>query len=71
MLKYANTDSEFYLADSKGVPIWTSDMISIDEESEIPWTLINYIHYSNVRYPSKARIYCVQKGKFVLCLNCP
>lgn len=65
-LKYDNKNEEYeyYLADSKGVPIWTKDTISIDEETgerEIPWTLINYIHYSNVKYPSKARIYCVEK----------
>lgn len=66
-LKYdKDSELEFYLADTKGVPIWIKDTISIDEEAgerEIPWTLINYIHYSNVKYPSKARIYCVEKVK--------
>lgn len=57
--------SEFYLADSKGVPIWTSDTISMDaEEGEqhVPWTLCNYISCTNIRYRSKAKFYCVIKG---------
>ena len=69
ILKYEkNDDTEYvyYLADSKGVPIWTADTISIDDdgEKEIPWTLINFIRHSNIRYPSKAKIYVVQKGMF-------
>lgn len=59
-------NSEFYLADSKGVPIWTdSNTISLDEESgekEIPWTLDNYISTSNVKYRCRVKIYCVSKG---------
>ena len=57
--------NEFYIADSKGVPIWTSDEISVDVESGekyVPWTLANFISCSNYRYPSKAKFYCVVKG---------
>ena len=60
--------SQFYLADSKGVPIWTSDQISVDDKSgerHLPWTLANYISCSNCRYPSKAKFYCVIKGRYV------
>ena len=56
MLKYDKKDCEFYLADSKGVPIWTANMISMDGEGEIPWT-----RHSNIRYRSKAKLYCVKK----------
>lgn len=66
IMKYEkNGKLNFYLADSKGVPIWTVDTISIDSddgEKEIPWTLINFIRHSNIRYPSKAKIYVVEKG---------
>lgn len=60
-------ENQFYIADSKGVPIWTSDEISVDEESGercVPWTLANFISCSNYRYPSKAKFYCVIKGMY-------
>ena len=53
MLKYDKKDCEFYLADSKGVPIWTANVISMDDdegEGEIPGTLMNFIRH---RFPSK------------------
>lgn len=64
-LRYEDSEESgatFYLADSKWVPIWSSDTIDIGE-NEVPWTLINYITYSNTKYPCKAKIYCVKKGK--------
>ena len=30
-------------------------------EELIPWTLEAYIKLSNIKYPSKARFYCVKK----------
>ncbi len=60
-------ENSHYLADSKGIPIWKSDTICIDDKSDgeknIPWTLMNYIEYSNVHYASKAKFYCVAKSK--------
>ena len=73
MLKYDKKDCEFYLADSKGVPIWTANTISMDDddgEGEIPWTLMNFIRHSNIRYPSKAKLYCVKKGKYTGVYEC-
>ena len=58
-------NAEFYIADSRGIPIWNSDTITIDVENgteELEWNLSRYIHLSNVKYPSKARYYCVRKG---------
>ena len=56
MLKYDKKDCEFYLADSKGVPIWTANVISMDDdegEGEVPGTLMNFIRHSNIWFPSK------------------
>ena len=72
VLKCDGEESHYYLADSKGIPIWSDNTISIDGsegEEEIPWTLKNYIQYSNVRYPSKAKFYCVEKGKIEIILK--
>lgn len=58
-------NSEFYVADSRGVPIWSSDKITVDTEEgqeELEWTLIRHIKLSNVKYPSKAKYFCVRKG---------
>ena len=58
-------NAKFYIADSRGIPIWNSDTITIDVDNgtkELEWNLSRYIHLSNVKYPSKARYYCVRKG---------
>ena len=63
-LGYTEKENSYY---SKGIPIWKSDSICIDDktdgEKNIPWTLMNYIEYSNVHYASKAKFYCVAKSK--------
>ena len=65
-LEYSDDDKKsatFYIADSRGIPIWTADTISTDDsEKQVLWTLSNYISYSNIWYPSKAKFYCVRKG---------
>ena len=59
----------FYIADSKGVPISSGGSISMDLESsgentkEYEWTLERYIKLSRIKYPSKARFFCVMKDK--------
>lgn len=56
-------DAEFFIADSRGSII--SETIELDSEDgveELPWTLMRYISISNVKYPSKARFYCLRKG---------
>ena len=61
-----HSNAEFYVADSRGFPIWNSDMIVIepvDGSQEMPWTLGSHIWLSNVKYPSKAKYYFVRKGK--------
>lgn len=60
--------AEFYVADSRGIPIWNSDTIKInvdDGTEELEWTLSRYIKISNIKYPSKARFYCVRRGLLV------
>ena len=63
-------NAEFYIADSHGIPIWSSDTIKIDVDEgteELEWTLNHYIHLSNAKYPSKVRYYCVHKGRWYYC----
>ena len=60
------SNAEFYVADSRGFPIWSSDTIVIDLDDgpqEMPWTLGSHIRLSNVKYPSKEKYYCVRKGR--------
>ena len=59
------SNAEFFVADSRGHPIWSSDKIVIDLDDgpqEMQWTLGRHIRLSNVKYPSKAKYYCVRKG---------
>ena len=61
--------SRFYIADSRGVPIWTDDYLVIDGkngEEKVPWTLMKYIEYSHVKYPSKSKFFCVREGVLIL-----
>ena len=64
----------FYIADSRGVPIWTSDYLVIDgedgKEQKVPWTLMKYIEYSHFKYASKAKFFCVRNGKFQCDVQC-
>ena len=60
---------EFYIADSRGVAIWNGDKIEVDIEGtgetarECDWSLEKYIKLSRMKYPSKARFFCVKKKK--------
>ena len=62
-------EKSFYIADSRGVCIGKTDTLCVEDkdagEKKIPWTLMSYIEYSNVRYPSKAKFYCVAQGKYM------
>ena len=63
-------NAKFYIADSRGIPIWSSDTVKIDVDDgtdELEWTLSRYIHLSNANYPSKVRYYCVRKGRLYYC----
>ena len=51
------------------VPIWTDDYLVIDGkngEEKVPWTLMKYIEYSHVKYPSKSKFFCVREGVLIL-----
>ena len=55
---------EYFLADGSGIAI---DSCSFDlnlpdgSKETLPWTLSNYLRVSNVKYPSRVRLYCVRK----------
>ena len=57
----------FYIADSKGIEVWSSDDIKVDVEGSgenqesCNWSLEKYIKLSGIKYPSKARFFCVKK----------
>ena len=51
------SNAEFYVADTRGFPIDLDD-----GPQEMPWTLGTHIRLSNVKYPSKAKYYCVRQG---------
>ena len=57
-------DGKHYIANGRGIPIYSGDSIPIDNEDGneelIPWTLDAYIKLSSFRYASKARLYCVK-----------
>ena len=58
---------KFYIADSRGVEIWNSDQIEVDVECSgekhkcCDWSLEKYIKLSGIKYPSKARFFCVEQ----------
>lgn len=59
---------DFYIADSRGAEVWNGDKIKIDggegtSQEECLWTLEQYIKLSRVKYPSKAKFFCVKKEK--------
>lgn len=60
------SNATFYMADSRGVPIWTDDYLLLDDKSgkdeKVPWTLIKYIEYSQAKYPSRSKFFCVRNG---------
>ena len=56
---------DFYIADSRGAQVWNGDSIRVDgdEETECPWSLGQYIKLTRVKFPSKAKFFCVKKAK--------
>lgn len=58
---------DFYIADTRGVAVWSGDSIAMDLESsgertkECEWTLDQYIKFSRIKFPSKARFFCVKR----------
>ena len=62
----------FYIADSRGVAIWNSDKMEVDTGKGISkkceWTLSNYIKLSRIKYPSKAKFFCVKQKKGIYIL---
>lgn len=55
---------QYFLADGSGTAI-DSGSFELDlpdgSKESLPWTLSNYLKVSNIRYPSRARLYCVRK----------
>ena len=61
----------FYIADGSGVSIEKESFGIVTEDGNknyIAWTLANYLQISLIKYPSRARLYCVKlcKGKRVV-----
>lgn len=62
---------DFYIADSRGAEVWNGDSIELDVEQggerteECQWTL----KLSRIKYPSKARFFCVRKKKGIIMLT--
>ena len=67
--KSAAGDYTYYLADGSGTAIGSSSFI-VDQpdgsQQTLPWTLSNYLRVSGIRYPSRLRLYCVRKFKFII-----
>ena len=56
-------DFQFFLADGSGSCIEPKDFETDLEDGKqqvVPWTLDNYLKVSNIRFPSRARLYCVK-----------
>ena len=68
----ASGEAVYYLSDGSGHKITGEDFV-VDGPSgkseKVPWTLGNYLQACSVKYPSRARLYCVivHKG---LCFFC-
>ena len=57
------TNYQYFLADGSGTMISNSsfnvDLPDGSKES-LPWTLSNYLRVSNIRFPSRLRLYCMR-----------
>ena len=61
---WGSEEAEYYLADGGGASIAATDLevgLSDGSVSKIPWTLQNYLRVTGLRFPSRTRLYCVQK----------
>ena len=58
-----DSNYQYSLVDGSGTSIGHSDF-SIDlpdgGKETLPWTLSNYLRVSNVKYPSRMRLYCMR-----------
>ena len=58
-------DYQYYLADGSGTAIDSEKMFKLDlpdgSKESLCWTLNNYLKVSNVKFPSRLRVYCVRK----------
>ena len=55
--------TKFYLADASGALITDGDFeveLTDGSNQELPWTLGNYLKVSSIKYPSRAKLYCVR-----------
>ena len=55
--------TSFYLADASGALITDGDFeveLTDGSKQELPWTLGNYLIVSSIKYPSRAKLYCVR-----------
>ena len=56
-------DATYYIADSSGATVFSGELV-IDKgdgtTSQLPWTLATYLKLSKMKYPSRAKFYCVQ-----------
>jgi len=57
--------ASYYMADTSGTRVCIDGFIIVDKadgsEQQVPWTVETYIKMSNMKYPSKARFYCVEE----------
>lgn len=61
-------DSTFYVSDGSGISVEKEKFEIVAEDGSkryVAWTLSNYLEVSHIKYPSRARLYCVKiaKGK--------
>ena len=57
---------EFYIADGSGVSIEKERLEVMTDDGKknyVSWTLSNYLKLSHIKYPSRARFYCVRVAK--------
>lgn len=68
----ASNNYQYYIADGTGTAVGLSafniDLPSGAKET-LPWTLSNYLKVSNIKYPSRLRLYCVRKLTSMFCAS--
>ena len=61
-----DSEVEFYIADGSGVSIEKEQLEVMSDDGKknyVSWTLSNYLKLSHIKYPSRARLYCVRVAK--------
>ena len=59
---------DFYIADGSGVSIEKEKLEVLSDDGKknfVSWTLSNYLKISHIKFPSRARLYCVRVAKGV------